>query len=100
MIALKNVSNLREELESVIKWLKHSNTILGPEKKSINLIGNIDGLCSVNCKLLTIFAKLSILDVFGDPTPRYFGKELKLDQLLPKMSSKSPTGFKVTSNNS
>ena len=35
MIALKNVTNQLEELESVIKWLKHSNTILGPEKKTI-----------------------------------------------------------------
>ena len=32
MIALTNVTNLREELESVIKWDKHGNTILGPDK--------------------------------------------------------------------
>lgn len=32
MIALTNVTNLREEPESVIKWDKHGNTILDPDK--------------------------------------------------------------------
>ena len=94
MIALKNATNLREELDSniVIRYLV--------PKKSIILIDNVNVLCSIKLKTINYCCKALHLRYLRDPASMHFGKKLKLDYDIPKIYSKSSIELKVTSNNS